>query len=222
MLAACTQFPTAENTQISLSYQTDDIAYVETVTTETIDAFVNGQGPAPIQQIPPDFLSPAQGPRISYKIQKAKQVGIRIRTRQPISRKADLFGVVSLAAGESQFLLPNGAGILVQPIRLRYKHISIDANTGIRYYFWSTHKSSFSVEAAAGARLIKVDTTISSPVLFARHNSVLLSPYISTGVQFGFGQKVADSSGKYTLEAQWRLYPQTDTQTITAGLGYAF
>lgn len=184
LLGGCVATGSNWETRTEIFVDKDDVAFVEGALSSTIDAFNgSGSGPHPVGEIPPDFLENDPNNRLVYTRQRLQMLGGRVLAERPFSQRAAWVASASASLGRSDYRLPNGAGILVEPINIKFRTVGIDLAAGTRFRVIDGDKMDLDVTGTAGIFVTRTKTHIGSPVLDVTHWETQDFPYISLALR---------------------------------------
>ena len=149
VLASCTLAPKPLKTSLTLDIGQDDTYYIPPALDATAAQFFNvSGGTGNAIDIDGDTLSSSSD--TPYSRTQTQQLRLGARAELPLSPHLSLSGAMTLAKGKSRYLLPNGAGILSDPITIRFDTTTVELETGL---IWQTgtHKR-INTQVELGAR----------------------------------------------------------------------
>lgn len=156
----------------------------------------------------------------AYRRVQSYQLRARQRFSQPLGRGLALGAAVQLSQGHSRYELPQGAGVLVDPIAISFDTTALELSTGLGFEPRSRGRLGAQVELGVGGVLFHTRTRISSALLDVRHNATgrLGFGYASFGVTLAPRQGNAPT---IALNSRVAYYPQGGV-SVRSGLGLDF
>ncbi|MEQ9696151.1 hypothetical protein [Shimia sp. SDUM112013] len=170
--------------------RSDEQAHVPAALEAAILSFVGNGGSSQAEDIPSDFLTqprPAAAgggsSRVTYEQSRSRRVGGRLVGAARISGPLYFEGSAMMAYGQSNYRLPNGAGVLVQGIDIRFRTLSAELGATVVYRDSLFGSVPVSVGLGGGVLHAYTRTRVDSPVLRIREvNSDTLA---FTSLRFG-------------------------------------
>jgi hypothetical protein len=136
-----------------------------------------------------------------------RRLGLRVEAGAPLSRHLAAFAAMSIAAGQSRHLLPQGLGPLADPMRIGFDRISVTPEMGVR---WTRPlpdvaggKTDLTLTLSAGQEISRVRTTVRSALLDVRNDSMVRQGFVSLGA--GLGLSAAAGGPRIEAIAEARL-----------------
>jgi hypothetical protein len=149
----------------------------------------------------------------SYKRHKNGRVFAEAGLRYPLGAGFQLAGRMTAGQGYSRYELPDGAGILKDPIDITFKTRFATAETGLVWEHALLDQTKIVLGAGAGLRLTRTKTAITSPLLRVYNTSYQNDPYVAlrAGVLM---QPNPASKTQVQLDLEALAYPG---KTVTLG-----
>ena len=129
-----------------------------------------------------------------------------------------LVGGISLSRGASRYFLPEGAGVLKDPITIRFDTTGLEVDAGLAVFTGRRIESR--VDFGIGGSLTGTRTRINSALLDVTNNSTYLGGFIYTGIQLALRPTRPDQP-ELQLKARIKYYPDAGV-SIRSGLAVAF
>ena len=175
-LAACTPPSTAPRSfvQVSLAHgdlSRVDLALEQTVTALTGPAEPGGNDGGVISEIPSDVLTRKRSSDTPLHQDWVRSVGISLGQNIPLSRRWDLTNSLSLSHARSTYALPQGAGILTDPITLEFATTAVTAETEAAWSVLPGRDYSPRLTAGVGTTMMFSTTQINSALLEVKRHS---------------------------------------------------
>jgi hypothetical protein len=130
-----------------------------------------------------------------------RRLGLRGQINTPLSAQTDVFAALSVTAGQSRHLLPQGLGPLADPMRIDFDRLGLTPEVGIR---WTRPlsdvagaKTSLTLALSAGQEVSRVRTTLRSALLDVTNYSTVRQGFVSLGA----GLTLAPAGGRAQIEA---------------------
>ena len=222
-LAACTSPIHKGEYHWSLVHQGHDFFYAEDALTKTVDAFVgpDDDGSNPVGEIPKDILSDDSTSGVPFKKSFSRLHGIKLRLQYPLTTRLSLTSGAMVGVGRAKFVLPDGAGILVEPITIRFATLSGEVQTGLLYEIPAGPRVTSRFLGAFGVRGAITRTGITSPVIAVKHTSKTATPFAALGVAVTYRPSKHQNGSKLVLDSEVRHY-QGVGLTFRSGLSLEF
>jgi hypothetical protein len=192
MIAGCSA-PATQH--LSVQVAADETSFVTQALDATVTQFIGpqtgstgagragGTSSVGLGGITANTLSPGSGTAYTRSQSQRRLVALDIRQPLPGSqdKKAQwqLTGRLALGQGNSQYLLPEGAGILKDPIRIDFDTHFASAETGLAWQRPFGTQSGAELGLAVGQRLTQSHTQISSALLDVRNDSWQTGHYLA-------------------------------------------
>ena len=137
-------------------------------------------GPAPdnplsFVDIDGDTLVP--GSSTAYRRLRNEQSALALHLFHPLSPRLHLTGRLSLALGHSRYYLPDGAGILADPITISFAHSTLGAEIGLAYDLIPKTRRT-RIGAGFGGQYAYIHTAITSALLDVQNISPHQDGYV--------------------------------------------
>ncbi len=175
-LVGCTG--TSISRQNTAFINSDDMFYARDATGKAVDTFLAGGSSFNLPQV-----FETANTRISRIF--GYQIGVATRRESPLTPRVSLFGSASASLGQGRLRLPDGAGVLIEPINMDYTSLMAEGQLGIRQRLPVSARVSVGLAATLGMKAALTATHISSPVLAIANNSRFADPYIGARVEIG-------------------------------------
>lgn len=207
--------------QVSFLGGTDDGYYISPALAATSEQFFGAPGaPGPVGvfvDIDGDTLSTGSTTRFEKK--RTGRIGVSATLSRPISDRLHLIGGVSLTGGESQYFLPDGAGILVDPITIGFRHQTLSAELGAAFKLAETSYGVTRISGGVGQQYSRVQTSVTSALLNVQNTSLVSDQFTFVGIESQF--RKPDMASTITLNT--RLKKSTSSEYVllsTVVFGY--
>lgn len=187
--------------------QTDEFFIPDALETAGRQFFGARRGPAAapgglLNGIGRDTLTSGSG--TPYARTMTRSLALGLAAERPLGRNLSLVGRVQAARGQSRYSLPQGAGVLVDPITVRFSGVALDAGGGLALHTARTRRWGAQAEVGAGVAAARVKTQISSALLDVRSRSTTRAGY----VYVGFGARYTPERGPAVhLGGRVKYYP---------------
>lgn len=210
VLTGCTTPPGPLETSVSLTIGQDDAFYVPPSLEATAAQFFRPKtGPTKkgslLVDIDRDTLSP--GSKTPYSQTHSMQTRLSGRAELPLGRHISLNGGLTLAKGSSKYLLPTGAGVLIDPITVTFQTTSAELEAGLAWRFNATDRLSARFELGGGGSIARTRTHIASALLDVENTSNSKAGFIYTGVGVRLGQG-SPRRPALSLNSRVKYYPR--------------
>ena len=186
----------------------DDIFYIGPALDSTAAEFFGGTSGGPFSLVDIDGETLGGGSSTRYRQTRSGRLGLAAVWRRQLAPKLRLDARLSLAAGQSRFFLPDGAGILAEPISIAFQHRTIGAEAGLSHPLAGRAVPGLWLDGGIGGQAARVATHISSALLDVRHQSSHGDVYAYAGLSFshpaGTGAKAGQGVRISTRLKQYR------------------
>lgn len=183
-LGGCVAPGSQWETRTDLFADKDEVAYVEGALDSTIQAFSGDGGSSNlVTEIPSDFLEEQPGETLAYTLPRSQMLGVRLQAERAMSDKAAWVASVGASLGRSDYRLPDGAGILVEPIDIKFRTGTVDLAAGARRRLIDGRWMDIDLTGTAGILVTRTKTHITSPVLDVEHWDTQDFPYVSVALR---------------------------------------
>lgn len=214
LLVACMAGTAPPKHSFSIGYGQDDLFFIPDALQTTADAFFT-PAPSRIPAGPPaagglavdidkDTLSPNSG--TPYQTEQSRQLRVGARLEQPLGGNFALGVGAALTYGKSRYLLPEGAGILTDPITIRFASQGIELDTGLIWRKQHSRRVSSRYEMGVGGSLTRTRTQIESALLDVDSTATQSAGFLYTDVGLGLHPK-SDSLPSVQLRTRLKAYP---------------
>lgn len=210
-LTACTAGKAPPQTSFSVGYGQDDMFFIPTALQATADAFFTpaaststaaaGGGSVDIDK---DTLSPNSN--TAYQSEHSRQLRLGARLEQPLGGHFSLGAGAALTYGKSRYLLPKGAGILKDPITIRFTSRGLELDTGLIWQKQHSRRVSSRYEMGIGGSVAQTRTQIDSALLDIESRSTHSAGFIYTDIGLGLHPK-SDTPPSLRLRTRLKYYP---------------
>ena len=184
--AACGPVQTDSHQQAidyTFFHVSDDLFYAQDATDKASDSFFEGPATATRTQNRRSASDFSNGTRTRIIRRYGHQTGVRAHLATPLAPRLSLTRSAALSFGEAALLLPDGAGILVEPINIHFVRLMGEGQTGLRQSFSLSNRISAAVSANVGIKAAITTTQINSPILAINHDSTFIDPFVGAGVE---------------------------------------
>lgn len=159
--------------------RSDELAHIPPALEHAILSFVGDGGSSVAEEIPSDFLtrprstpsSSGSSSRVAYTQSRSRRFGGRLVATTPITGTFDFVGSAMLAYGQSDFRLPNGAGVLTEGIDIRFRTISTELDAVVSYHAKMFGTVPVTVAAGGGVLHAYTRTSVDSPILLIKESN---------------------------------------------------
>jgi hypothetical protein len=195
----------------SLTVADDESVFVAPALDATVRHFIGPQperpGPAESTQlgnISRDSLSP-QSDTPFYR-QPSQRYLMTLQYQTPISKTVSSQTRLSIGQGSSRYVLPQGSGILGDPITIVFNTQFATIETGLAWHAKLARNRSVDVSAGTGLHLVTADTRITSALLDVAHTSTSRHGFYAVRAGLS-GPVLAASPARIAVEAEVLAYP---------------
>ncbi|PHO02809.1 hypothetical protein CSC82_16740 [Rhodobacteraceae bacterium 4F10] len=159
--------------------RSDEQAHVPAALEHAINSFVGVGGSSVASQIPSDFLtrsrsassSSSGSTRVTYTQSRSRRFGGRVTAAAALSGPLSFEGSGLLAYGQSNYELPNGAGVHIQGIDIRFRTVSAELDAALSYQATLFGSVPLKLSAGAGVFHAHTKTSVDSPILRIRESN---------------------------------------------------
>jgi len=199
----------------------DDLFYANDATRKTVDLFFGTPTDGP----------PTSGVASSFFDSKntvinrvsGYQIGIKSRLESPLTPSLSWAVSGAASVGETTLLLPEGTGILVEPITIRFNSLQAESRIGLRQYLPMAERMVAVVSANIGIKAATSTTLIKSPVIAIHNTTSFADPFIGAEMEIEFSVSPENYTAESTLSFGVELrYYRTTGNTLSAGIGLKF
>lgn len=113
---------------------------------------------------------------------RARKTGVVLGARQPVGKRGHLSHELGLFRLSSDYGLPDGAGVLTDPILVRFDTTAVSAETRYLHPLWPGGSHVPQGIAGAGLQLAHTRVRLDSALLAVDHSSTALDPFLSLGL----------------------------------------
>lgn len=216
--------------EFSAAYSKDDIYNIPSSLDATATQFFSAapsRGLVPAQgsasaggglviDIDKDTLS--SGSDTIYAEQASSKLQLRAGMERPLGRHVALVGGVSVSRGASRYFLPEGAGVLVDPITIKFDTTGVEVDAGLALFTGRRIESRFDI--GIGGTLTDTKTRITSALLNVTNRNTYSAGFIYTGVQLAL-RPIKPGQPELQLKARVKYYPDAGV-SIRSGIALAF
>jgi hypothetical protein len=229
-VTGCSTFDDQLRPEFSVSYSKDDIYNIPSSLDATATQFFSaapsgrviraGQSASAsggfVVDIDKDTLS-ADSDTV-YAEQASSKLQLRAGVERALGDHAALVGGVSLSRGASRYFLPDGAGVLVDPITINFDTTGIEVDAGLAVFTGRRIESRFDI--GIGGSLTDTRTRITSALLNVTNKSTYSAGFIYTGVQLAV-RPANPGQPKLQLNARVKYYPDAGV-SVRSAIALAF
>lgn len=215
-LTACAPPTQKSEYHWSLVHQGHDFFYADDALDKTIDAF-NG----PDDELPNDILSDDSTSGVPFTQSFSQLYGVKLRLQQPLTNRLSLTSGGMVGVGQAEFLLPDGAGVLVEPINVRFTTLTGEVEAGLLYEIPVGQRVTSRFKGALGVRGAITRTDVTSPVLDVKHTSTTTTPFAAVGIAITYRASKRTNGTKLVLDTELRQY-QGVGLAIRSGISLEF
>ena len=197
------------NIDYVVSVEQDGRHFIPPALTATARAFVGGAATPPAGPAAPpaaglpfeigaDTLSPDSG--TPYRRTASRRIGVGVVVDGRLTGPLGWEGAVRLSRGQSRYVLPQGLGVLVDPITIAFDTDQLDAEAGLTLHGQQWHRVQPIFGVGGGVSLTRTKTRINSALLNVSNRSTHQQEfvYVSVGLEHPVGRaKVALKSRAY-------------------------
>ncbi|NOX72174.1 MAG: hypothetical protein GXP03_00630 [Alphaproteobacteria bacterium] len=205
---------------MSLMVSSDDPYYISSALTATSNQFFGGAPPSTptsFVDIDGDTLSPTGS--TPFEAKYSHRIGVSGTVTIPLRGAIQAVGRITISSGQSRFYLPNGVGILVDPINIGFDHQSLRAELGLSFALSETRFGTTRLEGGAGGVVSRISTKVTSALLNVQNNSFSGDGYLFAGIEF---QPPANwFTSTIILKTRVRVY-RASGFTIQSGIQFDF
>lgn len=181
--------------RFSLTAGPNDGAYVPAALEATAAAFLGpgsgaGTGPGagsggtgfPRLRLDRETLSPGSG--TDFRVTRNRGIGLRAELTRPLEGDLRAYAALSLGAGQHDYLLPQGLGPLVDPMRISFRSLSLTPEAGLVHdrALPGLPAARLRLSAGAGVALTRTRTHLTSALLDVSSRSDLAQPFLALGI----------------------------------------
>ncbi|MCP9481430.1 hypothetical protein NNA36_05600 [Shimia sp. CNT1-13L.2] len=200
----------------------DEVAYVEGAMDATIQKFRGDTGSSGrVTEIPSNFLEEQPGSTLTYTLPRSQMLGVRMHAERAMSDRAAWVATASASLGRSDYRLPNGAGVLVEPINIKFRTGSVDLAAGARRRLVDGRRMDLDLTGTAGVLVTHTKTHITSPVLDVEHRNTQNLPYVSAAMRLTPDLSRRNNTPRPFFTIGARAYPSVGARIVTE-LGLQF
>ena len=228
-MAGCAAYSPASRPDISLEFSRDDSHFIPSSLAATSRQFFGGSTIAPPGTVPrrvtgagrlididEDTLSAAGG--VPFTRESSTKVRVRLGREQPLGDHLAVTGGISLGHGTSRYLLPRGAGVLTDPIRIRFATTSLEVDAGIAVF--TSDRLQSRAEVGIGKTWTRTQTGITSALLNVRNTNTHAAGFVYTGIRLGLRPR-ATGKPQPRLSARIKYYLDGDL-SVRSGIALGF
>jgi hypothetical protein len=149
------------------------------------------------------------------------QLGTSAMLERPLASRLHLTGHSRASIGSGRLRLPDGAGVLIEPIIINFTSLITEADLGIGQDIPISSNTTLGISTHIGVQAALSNTRINSPVISIENNSAFADPYI--GAQLEMRRKPANPASGQTIgiDVDFRYY-RTMGQTLSAGISIGY
>lgn len=213
IVAGCAAFSGNSEFSTSLDIGTDNQFYIPAALTATSVQFfgggasVSGGGPSSgagfAVDIEDDLLTAGSATRFSKL--DTKQITVSLSNYRPLGDGFFVKRTISAGTGNSSFFLPDGVGVFIDPITIRFKSKTVRAEIGIGKKTFKGRYYSTQIEGGGGVHFSDTFTTITSALLDVENHSQIIDQYMFTEFVVNFGSP-APGRPDYKIRSRLNYY----------------
>ncbi len=229
-VAGCSTFDEQLRPEFSVSYSKDDIynipSSLDATAAQFFSAAPSGRAARATQtasasggfvvDIDKDTLS-ANSDTV-YTEQASNKLQLRAGVERALGDHVALVGGVSLSRGASRYFLPDGAGVLVDPITINFDTTGLEIDAGLALFTGRRVESRFDI--GIGGTLTDTRTRITSALLNVTNKNTYSAGFIYTGVQLAL-RPTNPGQPELQLNARVKYYPDAGV-SIRSAIALAF
>ena len=213
---------TTRGIEHSFFYNTDDMFYFQNATAKAVDSFFEPS----LKDGTPTLdlgLTEISGNNVNVPVMwlYRHQAGITIRRTKSLSPRISLTTGGAISISETALLLPNGAGILIEPISLHYSSLIGEAQAELLHDFPISTRISAGVFTIIGIKAAISTARIDSPIVAIRQHSFFANPFTGVGAEISVSPRNSDTDGALVFGAELRQYNNVG-RTLSAGISVTF
>jgi hypothetical protein len=193
---------------------TGDVSRVDLALEDTVQSFLgpNGQ-PSPggtgflVSQIPADVITNDES-GTAINRDRTRSISAAVARTSRIGRRSTLTHSLSFTHANSRYLLPQGAGILTDPMVISFSTNAVEAESELAWSVIGARRYSPRLTVGAGAVLMQSLTRIDSALLAVPHRRLHHDFYGTLGIQQPLWSPKArpPGTGTVSLHAKARIY----------------
>jgi len=205
LLAGCSPASGPLKTSLSLGIGQADAYYISPALEATAAQFFGpSTGNGGLVDIDKDTLSSSSS--TPYRKTHTYQLRLTGQAELPLGTYLSLTGGLTLAKGRSRYLLPKGAGVLSDPITIRFDTTTAEVETGLAWQFNKIGRLATKLELGGGASFGRTRTAINSALLNVHNTSSSRAGFIYTGIGLRLG-KLRAKHPSLNLNTRVKYYP---------------
>jgi len=229
VVSGCSLQPRPVRIDYAVSALQDDMHIIPSSLDTAGSRFLSGSGGVGAATAPPgasaptgflnidkDTLSSTSG--VAYQQTKSTKLQAGVSLEKPVSRHFSVHGRGSVSTGKSRYFLPEGVGILVDPMTISFNTTGIEVEAGVSYHAGRKVKSV--IELGGGRTFTDTRTTLNSALISLLSKSSDQSDYVYTAIQVGLAVGRARDT-TLALRTIAKYYPDLGG-SVQTGLVYAF
>ena len=212
ILSGCSERLRNAPVYFELSRAEGDLSRVDLALEQTVHAFVGPVGkPRPdgnplVGEIPADLIT-NRSSGTTLEIGARQTNALTLGYVVPIRRGVDATFRLSLAHGDSDYALPDGAGILTDPIAVAFTSDAASVETRIGWQVLAGRRYSPRLIAGGGAVVHRTTTRINSALLAVRHKSTHSDGFVTLGLEQPlYVPRKRGALPQVVLDGQARIY----------------
>lgn len=128
-----------------------------------------------------DTLSPGSG--TAFRVPRNRSLGLRAEISHPLGGSLRAYAALSAGVGQHDYLLPQGLGPLVDPMRIGFRTLSLTPEAGLVHIrpLPVLPGAHLRLKAGAGVALTRTRTHLTSALLDVSSRKDSAQPYLSLG-----------------------------------------
>lgn len=202
-----------------------DAARVDVALERTVTAFIGptggggggGTSGSLVSEIPPDLLT-KRSTTTPWRRDAQHGVALGVVGETQLHPKWALSYGVRYAKSDSTYVLPKGAGVLTDPIRMRFETAAFEAEARLGWAPWTKGPR---IEAGLGRRIERTQTRLRSALLRVDHDSTQHQDYTVIGLRQRLPLPRSAGQANLALGVSLRSYGQ-EAYVTTGGVALRF
>jgi len=222
-LAGCDALSIPQDMALSLQVGQDGTQFIAPALEATAEQFFRpGGGSATpgtvLVDIDKNTLS--ANSKTPYRNVRSRQIALAARLDHPLGKNLSFRGALALTQGNSRFVLPQGAGVLRDPITIRFSTQSVEIETGLVLTVARQAPVETQLEFGIGGKLARTRTHIGSALLNVQNISTSQTGFAFAGISLKLSpEAIADHPAR--LVSRVKISP-TKAVSLQTGLSVDF